>query len=158
MKPIFSSLLLSLVLIGSLFTVTSCDNISPDIQDKIKSEAQDLQDKLKQGIETGIQETNIQSPLLIATMEGIQASSLCARWQYCLYVELKPTPTAVANIIYTVSLYEKSSLRDNTTIQWNQPELNVLKEKLVNFPISKTEYDAYFGENISHIFSVKVHE
>ena len=77
---------------------------------------------------------------------------------YYLSVELKPTISALADTPYIVELYEKGRLRDSTTVCWNQPELNVLKTKEVYFPITKAEYDAYFGEYISHIFSIEVHE
>jgi hypothetical protein len=75
-----------------------------------------------------------------------------------LYVQLKPTNSAVADKEYTVDLYEKGKFRESRTVSWNQPELNVLKESVVAFSSNRTEYDAYKFKDISHIFNVKVHE
>jgi len=55
-------------------------------------------------------------------------------------------------------LYEKGKLRATTRVSWNQPEINVSSKKLVEFPVTKEEFDAYFMEDVSHIFTVKVHE
>jgi hypothetical protein len=78
---------------------------------------------------------------------------------YAIFVELKPTSSAIANTYYIVDLYEKGKFRaPNTLVAWNQPEINVLSVKTVEFPATKEEYDAYLWEDISHIFSVKVHE
>jgi len=75
---------------------------------------------------------------------------------YNLIVELKPTKSALPDQKYLVELYENGKYRDTAAISWNQPELNVLKENLVRFPITREEFHAYFMEDISHIFSVKV--
>jgi len=75
-----------------------------------------------------------------------------------LFVELKPTDSALANEAYVVDLYEKGNLRASTTASWNQPEINVSSKKLVKFPVTKDEYDAYSWEDVSHIFSAKVHK
>ena len=64
----------------------------------------------------------------------------------------------MANTIYTVDLYEKRKLRSSSQISWNQPEINVSTVKSVWFPSNAQEYDAYLFQDISHIFSVKVHE
>lgn len=77
---------------------------------------------------------------------------------YYLFVELEPTTSALADRPYLVELYEKGHLRATTTVTWNQPEINVLKAKRVLFPITTAEYDAYFFENVRHIFSIEVHE
>jgi hypothetical protein len=77
---------------------------------------------------------------------------------YCIVVELKPTSKVVANKVYVADLYEKGKLRATINVSWNQPEINVLSVKAVWFPATKEEYDAYLWEDISHIFSVKVHE
>jgi len=90
---------------------------------------------------------------------GNVLSNMLAGEQYSPYnlvVELKPTKSALPDQKYLVELYENGKCRDTTAIAWNQPELNVLKEKLVWFPITSEEFDAYFMEDISHIFSVKV--
>ncbi|GAI41303.1 unnamed protein product, partial [marine sediment metagenome] len=68
------------------------------------------------------------------------------------------TDLAVADKAYEVELYEKGKFRSATSVSWSQPELNVKKEKMVGFPLSYEERQAYFGEDISHIFSVKVFE
>lgn len=75
-----------------------------------------------------------------------------------LFVELEPTDSALANKAYVVDLYEKGNLRASTTVSWNQPEINVSSKKLAKFPVTKDEYDAYLMEDVSHIFTVKVHE
>jgi hypothetical protein len=122
-----------------LMMLVACDGIATNIKDKIKSEV------------------DVQLSPPIATMQHIWVGH--SGWvSDSLFVDLKPTIIAVANKTYIVSLYEKGNLRDDTVIQWNQPELNISKVKSVTFPISREEYDAYFGEDISHIFSVKVHE
>jgi len=103
---------------------------------------------------------------IIATAEdmwvsnlGNPASSLIGGQQYSPYnliVELKPTKAALPDHKYLVELYENGKYRDTVVVDWNQPEINVLKEKLVRFPIAREEFSAYYMENISHIFSVKV--
>ena len=110
--------------------------------------------------------TKITSEENVATAEdmwvsnvGNVLSSMLGGEQYSPYnlvVELKPTKSALPDQKYLVELYENGKYRDTTAIAWNQPELNVLKEKLVSFPITSQEFDAYFMEDISHIFSVKV--
>jgi hypothetical protein len=77
-------------------------------------------------------------------------------WVIC--VDLKPTQSVIAGVNYVVDLYEKDKLRDTRIINWNQPEINVQKNKLVNFVATRAEYDAYLTKDISNIFSVKVHE
>ena len=77
---------------------------------------------------------------------------------YSLFVELKPTRYALAETVYEVELYEKSNLRSNTSVAWNQPEINVSSKKLVKFFVTEEEYTAYSEKNVSHIFAVKVHE
>jgi hypothetical protein len=52
-----------------------------------------------------------------------------------------------------------ASLKSNydvVVVGGNQRELNLLKEKMVMFPIAREEFHAYYTEDISHIFSVKV--
>lgn len=75
-----------------------------------------------------------------------------------LRFELEPTDLVVAGKVYEAKLYEKGSLRSVTSISWSQPQLNVKKVKSVGFPLSYEERRAYFFEDISHIFSVKVCE
>jgi len=77
---------------------------------------------------------------------------------YDLVFELEPTDLAVADKAYEVELYEKGIFRDTKSVSWSQPELNVKKKKWVGFPLSYEETQAYWGEDISHIFSVKVFE
>jgi hypothetical protein len=129
--------------------LVACDSTATDIKNKAMDLLQDVDSKLKQ--------TELPVSPQVATVISLDAR-VCVQPTYCLYVELKPTNNAIANKTYIVSLYEKGSLRDGTVVQWNQPELNVLKEKAVIFPISGQEWDAYFMQDISHIFTVKVHE
>ncbi len=75
-----------------------------------------------------------------------------------LRFELEPTDLAVAGKVYEVELYEKGKFRSVTSISWSQPELNVKKVKSVGFPLSYEERQAYFLEDISHIFSLKMCE
>ena len=72
-------------------------------------------------------------------------------------VGVVPNSSAEAGYYYVIDLYEKGELRDSEFIQWNEPELNVAKEKLVNFSLSKQEYSAYYGEDIRSVFSIKVY-
>lgn len=98
----------------------------------------------------------------IATIAELDSIGLSVHtlfgYPYNLCVWLKPTTSAVVDRTYVVELYEKGHLKDTTTVSWNQPELNVLKAKAVEFPITEAEFDAYFGEDISHVFSVRVSE
>jgi hypothetical protein len=87
--------------------------------------------------------------VMIAPAEG---------WGYAIYVDLKPTQSAIAGKVYVVDLYEKGKLRATTHISWNQPEINVQKNRTAAFRASQEEYNAYFMEDVSRIFSVKVHE
>jgi len=91
----------------------------------------------------------------IATVLCIQTSMVHLD---SLYVELQPTSSALADKIYVVDLYEKDHLRDSAQVSWNQPQLNVFKKKMVFFPLTTDEYRAYHLEDISHIFTVVVHE
>jgi hypothetical protein len=69
---------------------------------------------------------------------------------------LIPTALAIANEVYTVYLYDKGNYRDSTTVSWNQPEINVSDSASVSFPISQTEYDAYYAKDVSNVFSVSI--
>jgi len=79
-------------------------------------------------------------------------------WDYAIFVNLKPTQSAVAGMTYDVDLYEKGKLRATTTVSFTQPDINIGATERVAFPATSDEDNAYFGENISNIFSVKVHE
>jgi hypothetical protein len=92
--------------------------------------------------------SNLGNPLSIITGEEYAP--------YDLIVELKPTKSALPDQKYLVELYENGKYRDTAAIGWNQPELNVSKEKLVRFPIAREEFHAYYMEDTSHIFTVKV--
>ena len=94
----------------------------------------------------------------IATVQNIWVGSSGWAGSDFICVELKPTSSAQANKVYTVDLYEMGKLRTSTKVSWNQPEINVSKMKPVRFPATKEEWDAYYMEDVSHIFSVKVHE
>jgi hypothetical protein len=171
MRPAFSNrkislLLLSLILIGILITSISCDSISTDTKDKIKSEAQDLGNQLNQTVnqllpqlENGAKQADIQLSPPIATATHIWADfDAFDPYPRLISVSLKPTSLAIANKEYAADLYEKGVFREHGTVSWNQPELNVLKEQVISFSSNQQEYDAYSGQDISHIFSVKVHE
>ncbi|MGB8707931.1 MAG: hypothetical protein WCD72_08335 [Dehalococcoidia bacterium] len=162
----FNFLLLILAFIGITMILSSCITISPDTKDKIKSEAQDLRNQLNQTVnqllpqlENGAKQADVQLSPPIATATRIWADTRTYYPQgYLLSVSLKPTNLAIADKEYAVDLYEKRVFREQTTVSWNQPELNVLKEQVVSFHSNQQEYDAYSGQDISHIFSVKVHE
>lgn len=94
-----------------------------------------------------------------ATVEGISAGRDFFYGGGLLFVDLKPTSSTIADRVYTVELYEKGKLRATVKVSWNQPEINVSKMKPVQFPLTRAETEAYIMENdLSHIFSVKVHE
>jgi hypothetical protein len=160
-----SLLLLTLIFIGLSTVLVSCDGVSTDTKDKIMNEAQDLKDKFSQAInqllpqlQTELKQASTQLSPPIATVEDIWADFSSYPMGDVLSIRLKPTTIAIADKQYAADLYEKGAFRERKFVSWNQPELNVLKEKLVNFPISQKEYDAYLGEYVGHIFSVKVHE
>jgi hypothetical protein len=75
-----------------------------------------------------------------------------------LWVYLKPTSLAKANYNYKVDLFEKGKLRETGSVQWNQPEINVIDNKGCFFHLTTEEYVAYMGKDLNHIFSVSVHE
>lgn len=157
--------LLALIFIGISMTLISCDSISTDTKDKIKSEAQDLQNKLNQAVnqflpqlETGAKQADVQLSPPIATATDIWADFSVYPFRYFISVSLKPTSVAVADKEYAADLYEKGVFREQKFISWNQPELNVLKQQVILFCSNQQEFEAYRRENISHIFSVKVHE
>lgn len=94
----------------------------------------------------------------IATVERIWVSAIWVGGG-SLYVELKPTTSAIANKVYAVELYEKGKLRATAKVSWNQPEINVATMKPVRFQATREESEAYAMEkDLSNIFSVKVHE
>ena len=71
---------------------------------------------------------------------------------------LIPSKSVLADKVYKADLYEKGKFRDTTTVIWNQPEINIQKVKKVSYPLTKIEINAYILEDISHLFTVKVHE
>ena len=73
-------------------------------------------------------------------------------------IAIAPTSKAASGKIYFVELYEKGVLRARGTISWNQPEINVKKPVNIYFPVSEDEFNAYFGKDITGIFSVKIKE
>jgi len=77
---------------------------------------------------------------------------------YFLDISLIPSSSAIADKSYSVDLYEKGIVRDSENINWNQPEINVNKSKTIEYALSKTEYDAYSGADVSGIFTVKLIE
>jgi len=79
-------------------------------------------------------------------------------YPYAVYANLKPSQSAIAGEVYNVDLYEKGTFRATTTISFTQPDINIGAIKTVAFPASADEYNAYVMQDVSHIFSVKVHE
>jgi hypothetical protein len=169
MRPILINRKISfllLILIGFSTVLISCDSISTDTTDKIKSQAQDVQNKLNQTVNQLLPQTengaNQASPQLsppIATVQYIGVDLfLRIGASHNIFLTLKPTNIAVADERYVADLYEKGTLKESIAFTWNQPEINVLKEKVIEFSCTQQEYDAYRGEDISHIFSVSVHE
>lgn len=76
-----------------------------------------------------------------------------------LYVELIPAKSAIADKSYVVELYEGNNLRAFTRVSWNQPEINVGTMRLVVFPATRAEANAYsMKHDLRNIFSVKVHD
>lgn len=73
-------------------------------------------------------------------------------------VRIVPTSSALPDKVYKVDLLEKGKIRGTNTVSWNQPELNVRTNKQVNFPLSKNESSAYANADVSHIFTIDVHE
>jgi len=146
-------------------TLISCDSISEDTKNNIEDWVQDLEDSFKQvlpQLETELEQANIQLSPPIANTSSVWADLSADYYPFdympVLSVKLKPTSIAVADKKYAVDLYEKGTFRERVFVSWNQPELNVLKEKKVSFHSTLQELKAYGGEDISHIFSVKVHE
>jgi hypothetical protein len=78
-------------------------------------------------------------------------------YQNVIFVDLKPTKSALAGETYDVDLYEKGAFRATTKVRFTQPEINVQSDVTVYFPASQDEFNAYYTKDISHIFSVKVH-
>jgi hypothetical protein len=82
-----------------------------------------------------------------------------------LHTRLTPTDGTQANTIYVVDLYEKGNYRDSSTVQWNQPQLNVKEPADVYFSLNHDEYEAYWQCYVTTldcylngIFSVTVHQ
>ncbi len=97
----------------------------------------------------------------MATVQQMSVTNVSWTHWNALEVSLKPTSDIQANKQYIVDLYEKGKLRNSTHVAWNQPELNIKQPVTVEFPISEDEFNAYFNSTsseLSHIFSVKVHE
>jgi hypothetical protein len=90
----------------------------------------------------------------VAIVKDIYASYVSSR---AISVLVVPTNYAVANHNYTVELYENGTYRATTYVIWNQPELNVKKEKYVHFPITREEFSAYKMEDIKGIFSAIIY-
>jgi hypothetical protein len=110
-------------------------------------------------ISNGIQEIS-GSPAVLGS-QGISVGippMFSNNWAAAIYVSLKPTSHAVAGQTYTVDLYEKGKLRSTSTVSFTQPDINVQNEKMIAFPATYDEYNAYFMKDVSNIFSVKVHE
>jgi len=77
--------------------------------------------------------------------------------QFCLFTFIKPTKKVKANTEYVAELYKKEKLKRITFIKWNEPELDILKAKPLAFGINKEEFDAYFREDISKLFAIKIY-
>jgi hypothetical protein len=93
----------------------------------------------------------------IASVQNIDVGlNFSGENEYVLNVSLMPTSSAKADITYNVDLYEKGQFMGMTTVNWNQPQINVHDEATVSFPISDTEGSAYWGKDVSNIYSVKI--
>lgn len=154
---------LVLVFIGLSALIISCGNSGTGIKDKIKSGAEDLGNKASQTVdkiapklEEELGKVGVPLTSSVVIVQGIWSEY--SQDGHVIVAKLKPTSNTIANEWYIVDLYEKGVLRESKSISWNQPELNVLKEKSVRFSSREQEFDAYFMEDISHIFSVDVHE
>lgn len=106
-------------------------------------------------------EPKIADARIIGT-SNVRLSNIFSQTQgnpYSVIVKLTPTDAARAGHEYVVELYEGNKLRGSTVATWNQPEINVHKSILVSFYVlTKEEYDAYSGQDINHIFTIKIHE
>lgn len=108
-----------------------------------------------------ISKTTKTSPLAnVATLQEMYQNLFTG----LLAVVLKPNNSTKANTTYKVDLLEKGTVRATKTVTWNQPELNVLKEKNVEFPMSSEERDAYPNVRVvgntwwKSIFDVRVYQ
>ena len=75
-----------------------------------------------------------------------------------LIIAIAPTSKAIAGKTYIVELYEKGIPRAQTTISWNQPQINVNDPVDVHFLLSSEEFHAYVHKDITGIFSIKITE
>ena len=101
--------------------------------------------------------TNAASPNAIASVKNMGVVyDLTKNDAPILYIDLVPSTLAVANEEYTVGLYDEGTYRDSTTVSWNQPEINVGDSAQVKFSVSQTEFNAYYGKDVSGVFSVKI--
>jgi hypothetical protein len=96
------------------------------------------------------------TPGLVATAQSMVVGYDLTNGAQVLNVTLIPTSLAIANEVYTVYLYDEGKYRDSTTVSWNQPEINVSDSVTVSFPISQTEYNAYYAKDVSDVFSVSI--
>jgi len=71
---------------------------------------------------------------------------------------LVPTALAIADVEYTVNLYDRRNYVDSTSVGWNQSEINANSSKEVLFPITQSEYGDYHNNNndLSNFFSVEI--
>jgi hypothetical protein len=95
------------------------------------------------------------TPMEVATVKNIWVGFFGHDF---IAAELKPNKNAKANTEYIADLYEKGKFRATTMVQWNQPQINVSSTITVNYPATGEEFYAYQGEDVSKIFSVKVHD
>jgi thioredoxin-related protein len=111
----------------------------------------------------GINITPAKTTPLPTTKEYVTSSFKINRIWVSLFeaiiVEITPNSKVKANTLYRVQLYEKGNFREQITISFNQPEINVNKMKPVNFHATRQEAEAYCMEkDLSNIFSVKIYE
>jgi hypothetical protein len=126
------SILITTIVIASMF-VSSCSVISS------------ITSKINSGGKSGV-----------ATIGKISIDAVWSNNGGYIDVPLTPTKSALADIIYTVQLYENSNLRATSTVSWNQPQINVATEMIVQFPCSYVEWQAYNGKDLSGTFTAKV--
>jgi len=130
--------ILSVILVLSL--LTSCSAIS-DIVDKTQSDG--IATLTSNGIYKSIYTDIAESPF---------------QYPYSINVNIKPDKSAIAGETYKMDLYDEGKLRDSTNFSFTQPEINVEAIETISFSATIEEYNAYFGKDLSSVFSVKIYD
>jgi len=66
---------------------------------------------------------------------------------YSLQVGLTPI-NAKANTVYSADLYEKGVYRASINVEWGRPQINVTETTIVQFPLTQSEYEAYYSASL----------